>query len=807
MNSSESNDTKVLRMVHQKLSNGTIPKEPVPLTSDSPEIFRRRLAKYFLTNHRFNITPFLYDKEAKNNGLYERLEALKDGFAIPYEHKTDETILKSAQGSSYVLLQGYKTGYECRIIETKIIRCFVLDAKTFKAMRDLSTTDLHTCWNNIQKLMAALDKKKISVDDKSVKFASASASDSPNSALDFDTRAESPSPKRTPSKKRKGDTVREQLTMSTPDSKTMSSNISSSSSSASGPSNSKKMQARDIFMDVSTLNYEQFKDFMDSTTRRDKTTLGKILQAIEELTSMQTMPFHSSNDDKNNNAFKTGRELSEQRNLNKTAEAFEACDYDHAAMNMTSECKEYLENQDELTKWTINEYQYQLSILNQILSIYIKEGGFSIINYSTTHEKYPLEFDFGIPVNAITLMTYLDTRLGTMSTYEKRVNIVERIMKLRIQIIEDLSSDVMYEAADEILQLAKELHLCTDGKGNLSNEEVTTLISGMTSQILSKHSIQLQGLKKQLQSITIESYKTLCKNSPYSGEIKYGMISMVISLFGTIADERKAEETKCKVHNGPAVASGNSTKTHIALLNISSISPGPTLINSSVTVPLQEQVPFCLWQFCATCAKESKEFHLNVCKFRKCKHDHDEVKIQAAMKSNDPRLTCGSCGVMGCPSIIGDKMTCQKEFNKDSKHKGGKYGKRKNNRNNNRDRDSKKRRDNDHNLQVTLNQALDVINNYQKDGSAASQNGANPSQASSSSTPTVAAATTTGSNLSSSSSSTPTVASGATTDAEKKSEMTKRLQSALLARVKTVQENKKQKSRKARFGSRTKSRN
>ena len=108
---------------------------------------------------------------------------------------------------------------------------------------------------------------------------------------------------------------------------------------------------------------------------------------------------------------------------------------------------------------------------------------------------------------------------------------------------------------------------------------------------------------------------------------------------------------------------------------------------------------------------------------------------------------------------------------------------------------------------VTLNQALDVINNFQKNGSAISQNGANTSQASSSSTPTVAAATTTGSNLSSSSSSTPTVASGATTDAEKKSEMTKRLQSALLARVKTVQENKKQKSRKARFGSRTKSRN
>lgn len=105
---------------------------------------------------------------------------------------------------------------------------------------------------------------------------------------------------------------------------------------------------------------------------------------------------------------------------------------------------------------------------------------------------------------------------------------------------------------------------------------------------------------------------------------------------------------------------------------------------------------------------------------------------------------------------------------------------------------------------MTLNQALDVINNYEKNGSAASQNGANPSQASSPSTPTVAAATTTGSNLSSSSSSTPTVASGATTDAEKRSDMSRRLQAALLKRANESNEKKKQKPRKVHFRGRGK---
>ena len=800
MNTLESNETKVFRAVHKQVATGSIPEELIPKISDSPEIYKKRLIQFFLTHYHINIVPFFYTKEAKNNGLYELLEELNGGSSIPYEYKNDETILRATQESSFVLLQGYENGYECRMIETRIVRCFILDAKTFKAMRDLPATKRLDCWNEIQELMADLDKEEIIVDDESIKFVP--ASDSPSSVMDTEIqgKSKSPSPKR--KKRRSGSSKR--ATTGTPDSPTVGSNLSSPISSASRSSNSKIMQARDVYTNVSTFRYEKFKSFMASTAMRDEITLEKIKKVIKSFTSVQTMPFLSDYDDKNNNAFKTGRELSNQRSLTKAAEAFEVSSFDHKELHMSPKCREYLEHQDELTKWTINEYQYQLSLLNQILTILIKKGGFHIINCSTTHEKYRLELDFGIPVNAVTLMTYLDTRLGTMSTYDKRVNIVEKIMKLRIQIIEDLSSDVMYEAADAMLTLAQELHLSTDGEGNLSNQEVTTLIGHMTSTIMSQHSTQLRELKTQLQEITIDKYQALCDNDPHSGKIKYGMISMVISLLGTIADERKAEENKFEVHNGPAVASENSTKTHIALLNISSISPESTLINSSVTVPLQEQVPFCLWQFCATCAKESKEFRLKVCKFPKCKHDHDEVKIRAAMKSNDPRFTCDNCGIMGCPSIIGDKMTCQKEFNKDSKHKGGTHGKRKNNRNNNRDRDGKKQRESDHSLQVTLNQALDVINNFQKDGPAASQNEANPSQASSSSTPTVAAATTTGSNLSSSSSSTPTVASGATTDAEKKAILTKRLQTALLKRANAKNEKQKKKPRNVHFRGRNK---
>ena len=801
-NTLESNETKIYRALHKQVDTGSIPEELIPKITDSPETYRKRLIEFLLTHHHINVASFFYNKEAENNGLYERLEELNRGSPIPYEHKNDATILRAAQESSYVLLQGYENGYECRYIETQIVRCFILDAKTFKAVRNLPTAKRLECWNEIQDLMADLDKEEIIVDDESIKFAP--ASDSPNSVMDTGIQGKLKSPGR---KKRGGGVSRREATR-TSNSPTAGSSFLSPGPSTSRSSNSKTMQARDIFADVSMFRYEKFEGFMDSTTMRDEDTLKKIKGVIKSFTSAQTMPFLSDYDDKDNNAFKTGRELSNQRSLTKAAAAFQMYSFDHKELHMSPKCKEYLEDQDELTQWTINEYQYQLSLLNQILSILIKKGGFHIINCSTTHEKYRLEFDFGIPVNAVTLMTYLDTRLGIMSIDDQRVNIVEKIMKLRIQITEDLSSDVMYEAAHAMLTLVQELHLCTDGQGNLSNREVTTLIGSMTSTILSQHSTQLRELKTQLQEITTDKYLALRDSDPNSGKIKYGMISMIISLFGTIADDRKAEENKYKVHNGPAVASGNSTTTHIALLNISSDSPGSTLINSSVTVPLQEQVPFCLWQFCATCAKENKEFHFKLCKFQKCKHDHDEVKIQTAMKSNDPRFTCNNCGIMGCPSIIGDKMQCQKEFNKDSKHKGGKHGKRKNNRNNNPDRNGKKQRENDHNLRVTLNQALDVINNFHKNGSATSQNGANSSQASSSSTPTVAAATTTGSNLSSSSSSTPTVASGATTDAEKKSDLTKRLQTALLERANehanATHKKKKQKPRNVHFRGRGK---
>ena len=797
-NTLESNETKVFRALHKQLENGQIPEELIPKIEDSPEIYRKRLIQYSLTHYHINLASFFYNKEAKNNGLYERLEELNSGSPIPYEHKNAETILRAAQGSSFVLLQGYENGYECRYIETQIVRCFILDSKTFKAMRDLPPTTRLECWNQIQELMAKLDKKEIIVDDESIKFVP--ASDSPNSVIDTEIqgKVESPSSKR--KKNGSGSSKRAATRSST----AAESSYSSPSSSASSSSNSNTMQARNIYENVCTFGDEKLKSFMDSITMRDEVTLKKIKRVIKSFTSAQTMPFLTDHDDKNNNLFKAGRELSNQRSLTKAAEAFETFSSDQKELNMSLKCKEYLENQDELTKWTINEYQYQLYLLNQILKILIKKGGFHIINCSTTHEKYRLELDFGIPVNAVTLMTYLDTRLGIMTIHDKRVNIVEKIMKLRIQITEDLSSNVMYEAADAMLTLAQELHLSTDGEGNLTNQEVRTLIGNMTSTIMSQHSTQLRELKTQLQEITIDKYLALRDSDPYSDKIKYGMVSMIISLFGTIADERKAEEDKFKVHNGSDVASGNSTTTHIALLNISSVSPEPTLINSSVTVPLQEQVPFCLWQFCATCANESKEFQLKACKFPNCKHGHAEDRIREAMKSDDPRFTCGSCGVMGCPKIIGDKMICQKEFNKNSKHKGGKNGKRKNNRNNNRERNGKKQRENDYDLKVTLNQALDLINTYQKNGSAISQNEASSSQASSSSTPTVAAATTTGSNLSSSSSSTPTVASGATTDAERKAIMTKRLQAALLERANATHKKKKQKPRNVHFRGRSK---
>ena len=117
----------------------------------------------------------------------------------------------------------------------------------------------------------------------------------------------------------------------------------------------------------------------------------------------------------------------------------------------------------------------------------------------------------------------------------------------------------------------------------------------MTSQIMSKHSVQLLELKKQLLKITSDKFHALRESSPHSGEIKYGMISMVISLLSKIADERKAEESKFDVHNPTAKTGGNSTNVHIALFNTNSVSTGQTLINSSVTVPLQDQVGFCLW--------------------------------------------------------------------------------------------------------------------------------------------------------------------------------------------------------------------
>ena len=563
--------------------------------------------------------------------------------SIPFEYMTDETIealSKSHRGETTFIAQGIEADFQIRRIKGKEYRIFILDAKTLQDFNSIKSDKIGEVESEMKTIMHKGANIVLHPDDaESISDLPQVVTSTPIMSLEEAEDAianarviESPGRRR-----RQGHYVIQVQDSPISVMRTLDMNEVENTSTSN-----------DIVRDI--VEYEK-----------------AYLQEIKNLISKHATPrptmwpsiFSNNGSGNGYTQHKNMRHEMELVHQSGLTDMLTDMSNDAAIIEEDYRAKEYLSMQSPTVNFIVNNYKLELFFFKSILGLLIDLSDLTIDvdNVSATNSQHQLEKFYGIPMVGINLFGKISEQLGLLGDTELRQIVFDKFRNLRIDENAQVTAKSLILSGKKLSQLAKELYETVDGNNQLTDEEVRTIVTNMTSTIVSFRS------RRELCKLKAALIAAAESSSSAASQSKYGPISKVIQKLDDMGQEILQAERLDITLNKSHQDNRDDSNVSISLFiddDFSSVA-----INN-----VNQQKPICPIEF-----SYYKGFMSEGCRFKEkgCDKDHDHSRFKQLSNAEKKTLTCPKCNQLGCRRTAFKKATCDKKPH--SKGKGDKGGK------------------------------------------------------------------------------------------------------------------------------------